>query len=335
MSDSDSSSTLSLSPGILPPPFPIQRKRAHMACSNCRKRKVKCSNINNEGGGHEPCERCLKRRLECEYVAVADPLPPRSKTYGHGSWTRNHSTQPPSESPAFHASGMRPQDYPDPYLWDSAFGGDGFGQGLIQFTPPRTNTTTSAHPRPLPTAQYPMEYPESGFLQPGMGLPANYTPGLRTAYTSSNDNHIKPEPGVELGLSWEQGGAFTHRGTLNEAHSSGPTSEGVVGYFYVYIVCTAENVISGRGSGGRSIAVIFVLVPSDSARNGWAAEAQRDLFEGLNREHQEERDSDDSETSVVLTTKVAAFANVCNPGRWISSLRQQSRGRGFSTGVQW
>ncbi|KAJ7635240.1 hypothetical protein FB45DRAFT_911092 [Roridomyces roridus] len=214
MSDSDSSSSPSPSPGVLSPPFTIQRKRAYMACSNCRRRKIKCSNINDENG-HEPCERCLKRRLECEYVAVTDPPPPRSpKTHGHGSSTKTNSTRPPCESPAFHTSGsMRLQSYPDPHLSynvgherrDSAFGGDGLGHGHHQFTPPRTNTST----RPLPTAQYPMEYPESAFLQPGMALIAdNYAPSLRTAY---NNNHIKLEQGVELGLSWEQGVAFTNR----------------------------------------------------------------------------------------------------------------------------
>ncbi|KAJ7785200.1 hypothetical protein DFH07DRAFT_975751 [Mycena maculata] len=51
----------------------IPRKRAYIACSNCRRRKIKCINNNGESG-RNPCERCSKRGLDCEYVTVSEQL---------------------------------------------------------------------------------------------------------------------------------------------------------------------------------------------------------------------------------------------------------------------
>ncbi|KAJ6538593.1 hypothetical protein B0H10DRAFT_46382 [Mycena sp. CBHHK59/15] len=45
-----------------------RRRRAMIACTNCRKRKIKC--VTAEEPPRNPCARCSKRRLECVYVAV-------------------------------------------------------------------------------------------------------------------------------------------------------------------------------------------------------------------------------------------------------------------------
>ncbi|KAK7039928.1 hypothetical protein R3P38DRAFT_3469205 [Favolaschia claudopus] len=45
-------------------------KRTDNACSNCRRRKIKCK-ISKERP-KDPCERCVKRRLCCQYISVAD-----------------------------------------------------------------------------------------------------------------------------------------------------------------------------------------------------------------------------------------------------------------------
>ncbi|KAJ3736473.1 hypothetical protein DFJ43DRAFT_621684 [Lentinula guzmanii] len=51
-----------------------RRRRAQIACRNCRKRKIKC--VTNEEPPHNPCERCQRKGLVCEYVAVGEPSPP-------------------------------------------------------------------------------------------------------------------------------------------------------------------------------------------------------------------------------------------------------------------
>ncbi|KAK6996294.1 hypothetical protein R3P38DRAFT_3204425 [Favolaschia claudopus] len=51
-------------------PFVPWVKRTDNACSNCRRRKIKCK-ISKERP-KDPCERCVKRRLCCQYMSVAE-----------------------------------------------------------------------------------------------------------------------------------------------------------------------------------------------------------------------------------------------------------------------
>ncbi|KAJ7485961.1 hypothetical protein FB451DRAFT_1231521 [Mycena latifolia] len=46
------------------------RKRTSIACSSCRKRKIKCMPSSNDP--HDPCARCLRRGFRCEYVTVSE-----------------------------------------------------------------------------------------------------------------------------------------------------------------------------------------------------------------------------------------------------------------------
>ncbi|KAJ7207017.1 hypothetical protein C8J57DRAFT_1484686 [Mycena rebaudengoi] len=50
-------------------PF-VKRRRAYVACTNCRQRKVRCVSLSEVGD--EPCNRCSKRGLKCEYIAIPD-----------------------------------------------------------------------------------------------------------------------------------------------------------------------------------------------------------------------------------------------------------------------
>ncbi|KAJ7095293.1 hypothetical protein B0H15DRAFT_104663 [Mycena belliarum] len=50
-----------------------RRRRAMIACTNCRRRKIKC--ITTEEPPKNPCARCTKRSLPCEYVAVEEDSP--------------------------------------------------------------------------------------------------------------------------------------------------------------------------------------------------------------------------------------------------------------------
>ncbi|KAJ7779481.1 hypothetical protein DFH07DRAFT_1030285 [Mycena maculata] len=68
---------MSHSPASLTPTFQIRRRRAIVACVNCRRRKIKC--ITTEDPPQGQCERCSKRGLSCEYLTVAeDPAQTRS-----------------------------------------------------------------------------------------------------------------------------------------------------------------------------------------------------------------------------------------------------------------
>ncbi|KAJ7513111.1 hypothetical protein B0H11DRAFT_2303320 [Mycena galericulata] len=48
-----------------------KRSRTLVACSNCRKRKIRC--ITSEKPPKNPCARCTKKNLDCEYLAIEDP----------------------------------------------------------------------------------------------------------------------------------------------------------------------------------------------------------------------------------------------------------------------
>ncbi|KAJ7466224.1 hypothetical protein B0H11DRAFT_2284669 [Mycena galericulata] len=65
-------STSNLSPHNDPqqPPFEIKRRRTIVACSNCRKRKMRCTTT--EQPPKNPCARCTKKNLPCEYLAATD-----------------------------------------------------------------------------------------------------------------------------------------------------------------------------------------------------------------------------------------------------------------------
>ncbi|KAJ7228754.1 hypothetical protein GGX14DRAFT_414810 [Mycena pura] len=54
-----------------------RRRRAMIACTNCRRRKIKC--VTSEEPPRNPCQRCTKRDLHCEYVAVDDPPTPEDQ----------------------------------------------------------------------------------------------------------------------------------------------------------------------------------------------------------------------------------------------------------------
>ncbi|KAK0230828.1 hypothetical protein IW262DRAFT_435162 [Armillaria fumosa] len=89
-------------PQSTPPPFdtPIKRPgRALIACTHCRRRKIKCVPVSSEDpdrSHNSPCERCTKKHLKCEYVPVdgsvptTSPSPPTTAPLIH--WPNNPST---------------------------------------------------------------------------------------------------------------------------------------------------------------------------------------------------------------------------------------------------
>ncbi|KAF8173342.1 hypothetical protein K438DRAFT_1980890 [Mycena galopus ATCC 62051] len=56
-------------PPYLPPIF-LTRRRVIIACTHCRKRKIRC--LTPEDPPQNPCNRCAKKGLHCEYITIAD-----------------------------------------------------------------------------------------------------------------------------------------------------------------------------------------------------------------------------------------------------------------------
>ncbi|KAJ7636248.1 hypothetical protein FB45DRAFT_1024374 [Roridomyces roridus] len=54
-----------------------------MACTHCRRRKIRCK---TDDTGLSPCERCVRKGYTCNYVAVGDEgtyAPPQHATAAH------------------------------------------------------------------------------------------------------------------------------------------------------------------------------------------------------------------------------------------------------------
>ncbi|KAH8830848.1 hypothetical protein DL96DRAFT_1707640 [Flagelloscypha sp. PMI_526] len=47
-------------------------RRATIACTKCRNRKVKCVRVDNDPYSRAKCKRCTEKRFSCEYISVQD-----------------------------------------------------------------------------------------------------------------------------------------------------------------------------------------------------------------------------------------------------------------------
>ncbi|KAJ7676798.1 hypothetical protein DFH06DRAFT_1317408 [Mycena polygramma] len=54
-----------------------KRRRAYVACANCRKRKIKCITVSEVD--YSPCTQCSLKGLKCEYSAVPEGSPSSSQ----------------------------------------------------------------------------------------------------------------------------------------------------------------------------------------------------------------------------------------------------------------
>ncbi|KAJ7768972.1 hypothetical protein B0H16DRAFT_1882110 [Mycena metata] len=83
------------SPTYVPPVF-LNRRRVIIACTHCRKRKIRC--LTAEETPEKPCGRCVKRGLQCEYITVTDQQgdsAPNKKGKGEQSSRRSSPSQSP------------------------------------------------------------------------------------------------------------------------------------------------------------------------------------------------------------------------------------------------
>ncbi|KAJ7276294.1 hypothetical protein B0H12DRAFT_13536 [Mycena haematopus] len=129
-----------------------RRRRAMIACTNCRRRKIKC--VTTEEPPQHPCARCTKRGLECEYVAVDEPTTPESPSHPLGPSYNPvpYQTQTPGYA---HYAPHQPQ-YP---AWNA---------------PPQSPPVHPAYPSHSPSynpSQYPMPQNPYGGSQ---GYPPQY-----------------------------------------------------------------------------------------------------------------------------------------------------------------
>ncbi|KAJ7138580.1 hypothetical protein C8R46DRAFT_1234382 [Mycena filopes] len=90
---------------FLSPVF-LNRRRVIIACTNCRKRKIRC--LTAEETPENPCGRCIKRGLKCEYITVTD------QREDSGSSGKKKSKKPSSgsESGSQRSSSSSPQTPP-------------------------------------------------------------------------------------------------------------------------------------------------------------------------------------------------------------------------------
>ncbi|KAJ7263081.1 hypothetical protein C8J57DRAFT_1470985 [Mycena rebaudengoi] len=151
--------------------FAVARRRAVIACSNCRKRKVRC--VTSEKPPQNPCERCTRRRLACQYVTVAEdignnpagdvPVPPedhdleRQGYNSQASWTTweqssvdpNYSSELRRDDLAPHSSDISTSTLPSnhvPGYQHAPYRDDPWGLPHIYSSPPTWQNAPGTHP---------------------------------------------------------------------------------------------------------------------------------------------------------------------------------------------
>ncbi|KAJ7685921.1 hypothetical protein B0H17DRAFT_1181368 [Mycena rosella] len=126
--------------------FAFKRRRTIIACSYCRKRKIRC--ITTEQPPKNSCARCTRKNVPCEYVAISDP---ERDSIPHTPMLR----VPAADSPA-------PPSEPD-----SAFSKPECAWAL-PFTAYHCSGVLARQPLVLPDSPQPFE------IRPGYSVPSSY-----------------------------------------------------------------------------------------------------------------------------------------------------------------
>ncbi|KAJ7628763.1 hypothetical protein FB45DRAFT_919186 [Roridomyces roridus] len=62
--------------GSKSPWLPLSRKRVYVACTNCRKVKIRCEyQTDMPGDPGDPCERCKRMNLSCQFLTIQEERP--------------------------------------------------------------------------------------------------------------------------------------------------------------------------------------------------------------------------------------------------------------------
>ncbi|KAJ6579233.1 hypothetical protein DFH09DRAFT_339250 [Mycena vulgaris] len=149
-----------------PAPFIALRRRTILACSNCRKRKIRC--ITTEQPPKNPCARCVKKHLPCEYVAAPEP------DYSSSTSASQTPEFPISDLP--HAdTGSGPS--PPPMEWNQPITSQNFARG-------RGGAPPLPYTGPPPAIRTPTGWRYSPPSRQGPNLPAMH-PGFTNSYGST------------------------------------------------------------------------------------------------------------------------------------------------------
>ncbi|KAJ7141745.1 hypothetical protein C8R43DRAFT_1238384 [Mycena crocata] len=181
-----------------------QRRRAYIACSNCRKRKIKCVTVSD--ADYRPCTRCSQKGLTCEYMAAADEPPSRPRSPEEPRPAPRHSDRGPYSQPQITPPSAGLQSFlPGPPAPPSSSGGSGsyYGRpgGANPSYPPGGSHPypyqpggNTLQPRPHSVRPYPSSNLHSASINmqnPGLAAPQYYNP---SAHPSG------PNPGHNSGV---------------------------------------------------------------------------------------------------------------------------------------
>ncbi|KAJ6532958.1 hypothetical protein B0H19DRAFT_1272626 [Mycena capillaripes] len=155
----------SFTPDASSNPF-MKRRRAYVACSNCRKRKIKCVTVSEVD--YRPCTRCAQKGLKCEYFTTPED-------------DQSDTVSPPEIQPPARDRddrGWTPQPITPPSAGISGYLSSSRGSGARPNpVPPAGNPRYPYRPRPDPTmpatssAPWGQQQPPSQHQQPGSGYP--------------------------------------------------------------------------------------------------------------------------------------------------------------------
>ncbi|KAF8211203.1 hypothetical protein K438DRAFT_27901 [Mycena galopus ATCC 62051] len=138
-----------------------RRRRAMIACTNCRRRKIKC--VTTEEPPQRPCARCTKRGLGCEYVAVDEPTTPESPSRPLAS--------PSYNAPGYYGSpGVSSPGYMPPYASPPSQ-----PQYPGSWNPPPQSQPVYGYPGPGPSPSYNASYASQNLYGGSQGYPAQYS----------------------------------------------------------------------------------------------------------------------------------------------------------------
>ncbi|KAJ6514299.1 hypothetical protein C8R47DRAFT_1090882 [Mycena vitilis] len=158
----------------------MKRRRAYVACTNCRKRKVKCITLSEVD--YRPCTRCAQKGLKCEYFTVPEDDPYRA------------DTPPPQIQPPPRERDREGGWAPQPITPPSA--------GINDYLP---SSSRGGRPNPVPPAggapRYPYRPRPATPAQPGSSSTPSWAqrsgpPQSQTAYPQGQFSQMQQHPGA-------------------------------------------------------------------------------------------------------------------------------------------